>query len=123
MADNVFFSLWVVNNLGFNGQILNTFPSSLDGLIFNNSFFNFFRNILNLSFDSIVVGDGSFDGDSLGVDDFLVFDDFSLERNSLDSFNSIIFDVFSLERNVLDPALHWDFLSDNFLVSSNNSHR
>ena len=123
MADNVFFSLWVVHNLGFNGQILNTLPSSLDGLIFNNSFFNFFRNILNLSFDSIVVGDSSFDGDSLGVDDFLVFDDFSFERNSLDSFNSIIFDVFSLERNVLDPALHWDFLSDNFLVSSNNSHR
>lgn len=107
-----------MNDLGFDGQILNTFPGSFDGLILDDGLFDFLGNVFDLGFDSVVVGDGPFDGDSLGVDDLFVFNNFSLEGDSLDSLNSIVFDVFLLEWDVLDSAFNWNLFGNHFLMAT-----
>lgn len=117
MTCNIFFSFWVVNNLGLNWEILNSFPSSFNGFIFNNSLFNFFRNILNLSLNSIIISDSSFDWNSVSMNNFFIFYDFLFIRNSLYSFYSVILDVFLLERNILDSAFNWNFFSNSSSMS------
>jgi hypothetical protein len=70
-----------------------------------------------LSLNGIVVGDGSFIGDTLITNDFLIFDDFSLNWNLVNLFDLLILNVFLLEGNIFDSALNWDLLS-NGLVNS-----
>lgn len=115
LSSNIFFSFWVVNNLSLNWEILNSFPCFFDGLIFNNSFFNFFWDIFNLSFNSIIICDGSFNWNSLIMNNFIIFYNLSLIRNSFNSFYLIIFNIFFFERNIFNSAFNWNLLCYNFL--------
>ena len=109
-------SLGVVDDLGFNGEILDSFPGSLNGLVLDDGLFDFLGDVLDLGFDGVVVGDGPFDRHSLGSLDFLVLHDFPLVGHLLDVLNLVVLDVLLFERNVLDPALDGDLLSHHFLV-------
>lgn len=115
LTGNIVVSFWVVDNLGFNWEILDSFPSSFNRFVFNNGLFDFLRNVFNLSFNGVIVGDGSFDGNSFGSGDFFIINNFSFEWDSFNSFDLIVFNVFFLERNVFDSGLDWDFLSDDLL--------
>lgn len=97
---------------------MNSFPCSLDWFIFNNSFFNLFRNIFNLSFYSIIVSNSSFNRDFLCVDNLLIFYNLSFIWNSFNPFNSIILNIFFFERNILNSWFDWDLFSNNFMCSS-----
>lgn len=112
---NVVVSLWIVDNLGLNWEILDSFPNSFNWLVLNDGFFDFLWNVFNLSFNGIVVGDGSFNGDSFSVGNLLIFNNFSFIGNSFNSFDLVVFNVFLFEWNVFDSALDWDLFSNNFL--------
>lgn len=115
LSGDVVVSFGVVDNLGFDGQVLDSLEDSFNGFVLDDGLFNFLGDVFDLSFDSVVVGDGSFDWDSLGSGNFLIFDDFSLVRNSLDSLDLVVFDVLLLEGDVFDSGFDWDLFSDNFL--------
>ena len=112
LSSNIFFSFGVVNNLGFNWEILDSFPGLLNWLVFDDGLFDFLGDVFNLSFNSVVVGDGSLNWDSFVVNNFLILNDFPFKGNSLDPFNLVVLDVFLLERNVFDSTLNWDFFSN-----------
>lgn len=112
MTSYIFFSLWIVDDLGFNWEILNSFPGSFNWLIFNNSLFDFLGDVFNLSFNGIIVSNGSLDWDSVGMDNFFILYDFFFIGNSFNSLDSIVLNVFLFEWNVLDSAFDWDFLSN-----------
>lgn len=115
LAWDVVVSFWVVDNLGFNWQILNSFPDSFDWFIFNDSLFDFFWNIFDLSFNGIIIGNGSFDWDSFSSGDFFIFNDFSFIWNSFNSFDLIVFNIFLFEWNVLNSWFDWDLFGNDFL--------
>ena len=115
LAGNIIVPFWVVDDLGLNWQVLNSFPDSFDWLVFNDGFFDFFWNVLDLSFDGIIVSNGSFDGDSFGSGDFFVFNDFSFVWDSFNPFDLIVLNVLLLEWNVFDSGFDWDLLSDDLL--------
>ena len=115
LSSNILFSFWVVNDLSLNGEILNSFPDFFNWFVFNNSFFNFFGNIFNLSFYSIVISDSSFNGDSFIVNNFIIFNNFPFKGNSFNPFNFVIFNVFLFERNVLNSAFNGNFFRNYFL--------
>lgn len=102
LAGNVVVPFWVVDDLGLDWQVLNSFPNSLNWLVFNDGLLDFLWNVLDLSLDGIVVSDGSFDGDSLGSGDFLILDDFSFVWDSLNSLDLIVLNVLLLEWNIFD---------------------
>lgn len=115
LTSDVVVPFWVVDDLGFNWQVLNSFPDSFDWFVFNDGFFDFLGNVFNLSFNGIVIGDGSFDGDSFGSGDFLILYDFSFVWDSFDSFDLIVLNVLLFERNVLDSGFDWNLFGDNLL--------
>jgi hypothetical protein len=115
LPSDVVVSFRVVDDLSFNWQVLNSFPDSFNWFVFNDSFFNFLGNVFDLGFNSVVVSDGSFDGDSFSSGNFFVFDDFSFVWNSFNSFDLIVFNVFLFEWNVFDSRFDWDFFSDDLL--------
>ena len=94
---------------------MNSFPDSFDWFIFYDCLFNFLWNVLNLSFNGIIISDGSFDWNSFSSGNFFIFNDFSFIRNSFDSFDLIIFDVFLFEWNVLNSGFNWDLFGNDFL--------
>ena len=100
LSSNIFFSFWVVNDLSLNWEILNSFPCFFNWFIFNNSFFNFFRDIFNLSFNSIIICNSSFNWNSLIMNNFVIFNNLSFIRNSFNSFYLIIFNIFLFEKNL-----------------------
>lgn len=102
LSGDVVVPFWVVDDLGFNWQILDSFPDSFDWFVLNDGFFDFLWNVFDLSFNGIIVGDGSFDWDSFSSGDFLILDDFSFVWDSFDSFDLVVFDVFLFEWNVFD---------------------
>ena len=120
LASNIFFSLWIVNNLSFDWKILNSLPSSFYWLIFNNGFLDLLWNVLDLSLNSIIISDGSLDWNSFVVDYLLILDNFSFKRNSFNSLDSVILNIFFLERNILYSAFNWYFFSNNSLSWSNS---
>lgn len=111
-AGNIFFSLWVVNNLSLNWEILNSFPSSFNWFIFYNSLLNFLRNIFDLSLNSIIISNSSFNWNLNNSSNLLILSNLSFEWNSFYSFDLIIFDMFSFKRNIFDSAFDWNFFSD-----------
>jgi len=115
LSGNVVVSFWVVDDLGLNWEILDSFPDSFDWFVFDDCLFDFFWNVFDLSFNGIVIGDGSFDWDSFSSGDFFVFNDFSFVGNSLDSFDLIVFDVFLFEWNVFNSGFDWDLFGNDFL--------
>ena len=115
LSNNVFFSFGVVDDLSLNRQILNSFPDSFHWFIFHNGLFYFFGNVFHLSFDSVVIGDGSFHWDSLAMDYFFIFDDLAFVGYSVDTFYLVVLDVFFLEWDVFDPTFNWDFFCNHFL--------
>lgn len=118
LSGNIFFPFWIVNNLSFNRKILNSFPGSLDGLVFDDSLFNFLGNVFNLGFNSIVVSNRSFNWNPLVVHHLFIFHYFSFIRNPFYPFNFVVFNIFLLKWNVLYSALHWDLFSYCLLVHS-----
>ena len=115
LARDVVVSLGVVDDLGLDGQVLNSFPDSLDWLVLDNGLLDFLWNVLDLGLDGVVVSDGSLNWNSFGSGDFLVLDDFSLVWNSLDSFDLVVLNVLLLEWNVFDSGFDWDLLGDDLL--------
>lgn len=115
LAWDVVVSLWVVDNLGFNWQILDSFENSFDWFVFNDGLFDFLWNIFNLSFNGIIIGDGSFDWNSFSSGDFFIFNDFSFIWNSFNSFDLIVFNIFLFEWNVFDSWFDWDLFGNDFL--------
>ena len=115
LSDNVVVPFWVVDDLGFDWEILDSFPDSFDWFVFDDCLFDFFWNVFDLGFNGIVIGDGSFDWDSFSSGHFFVFDDFSFVGNSFDSFDLIVFDVFLFEWNVFDSGFDWYLFGNNFL--------
>lgn len=115
LACDIVVSFRVMNDLSFDWQVLNSFPNSFNWLIFNDRLFDFFRNVLYLSLNSIVISDGSFNGNSLSSGHFLILDNLPFVRNPFDSFDLIVFDIFLFKGNVFDSGFNWNFFSDNFL--------
>ena len=109
LSSNIFFCFRVVDYLGLDWEILNSFPGSFNRFIFYDGLLDFFGDVLNLGFHCIVVGDGSLHWNSLVVDHFLILDNFSLVRDSFNSFHLVIFNVFFLEGDVFNSAFNWDF--------------
>lgn len=118
LSRDVVITLGVVNNLSFNGNILNSFVDSLNGLLNHHGFFDFSSDVLDLSFNGIVVSDGSLIGDSFVSDDLLVLNDLSLDWDLVNLFDLFILNVFLLEGNILDSALNWDLLSNGLVDST-----
>jgi hypothetical protein len=114
-ARDVIISFWIVNNLSFNWKILNSFPNSFNWFVLNDSLFDFFRNILDLSLNCIIVSDGSLDWNSFSSGDFFVFNNLSFIWNSFDSFDLIVLNIFLFEWNILNSWFNRDFFSNNFL--------
>jgi len=115
---DVVISLGIVNNLSFNGDVLNSFVDSLNWFLNHDSLFDLSSDVFNLSLNCIVVSDGSLYGHSFISNNFFVFDDLSLNRDLIDLLNLLVFNVFLLERNVLDSALNWDISGNCFLGNS-----
>lgn len=115
LAGDVVVTLWVVDDLGLDGEILHSLPHPLNWLVLHNGLLNLLGNILNLSFNGIVVSNSPFNGDSLSPCNLFILNNLSFIWNSLNPFNLIIFDVFFLEGDVLDTGLNGDFLSNDFL--------
>ena len=111
---NVVFSLGVVDDLSLDGDVLNSFVCPLDGLFDHDGFLDFSLDVLDLSLNSVVVGDSSFVRNSLVSDYFFVFNFFVFDGDLVDLFDLFVFNVFLFEGNVLDSALDRD-------VSSNGS--
>jgi hypothetical protein len=110
LSGYIFFSLGVVDDLSFNGEVLYSFPCSLDWFVLDDRLFDLFRDVFDLGFDGVVVGDGFLDGDSLSVDYLFVLDNL-LFVGDLDYFlHSVILDVLLFEGDVLDAALNGDLL-------------
>ena len=78
-------------------------------------FFDFFWNVFDLSFNGIIVGDGSLNWNSFSVGHFFVFNNLSFVWNSFNSFNLIVLNVFFLEWNVFNSAFDWNLFSNDFL--------
>lgn len=115
LSSNVVVSFWVVNNLSFDWKILNSFPDPFNRFIFNNCFFDFLWNVFNLSFNGIIISDGSLNRNSFSSGDFFIFNNFSFIWNSFDSFNLIVFNVFLFKWNIFYSRFNWNLLSNNFL--------
>lgn len=113
---DVVVSLGVVDDLSLNWQVLNSFPCSFDGFVFNNSLLNFLRNVLNLSFNCVVVSNSSFNWNSFSVDNFFIFNNFLLVWDSFNSFDSVVLDIFLFEGNILNSAFNWDLFSNSLMM-------
>lgn len=118
LSRDVVFSFRVVNDLSFNGDVLNSLVDPLNGFLNHDGFLNFSSDVLHLGLDGVVVSHSSLNGDPLISDDFFVFDNFSLIGNLIDLLNLFVFDVFLLEGDVFDSALHGDFRGDSSLGSA-----
>ncbi len=122
LGGDVVVSLGVMNDLGLNWDILDSLIDALHWLLNHNGLLNFSSDVLNLSLNGIVVGDGSLNGHSHAADDFFVFNDFSLNGNLVDLLNLLVFNVFLLEGDVLNSALYWDLSSNCFVGSSGGAN-
>ena len=118
---DVVISLGVVDDLSFNGNVLNSFIYFLDWLINHDGLFDFSSDVFDLGLNGIVVSDGSFDGNTFVSNDLFVFGHFNFKRNLVDLFDLLVFNVFLFEGNVFNSALDGDFLSDNLVGSACNS--
>lgn len=118
LGRDVVFPFRVVNDLGFNGDVLNSFVDSLNGLLNHYGFLNFPSDVFDLGLDGVVVSDCSLNRDPLVPDNFFVFDDFGLIRDLVDLLDLLVFNVFLLEGDVFDPAFDGDFGSDGSLGSA-----
>ena len=105
-----------MDNLSFDGQVLNAFPGSFNGLVFDDGFFDFLGNVFDLGFDSVVVSDGDFSRNLFDSDFFSVFSDSSSLWNSFDFGLILVFNDFLFERNVFNSA----FTFNNFFTSVDN---
>ena len=117
LGRDVVITFWVVNNLSFNGDILNSFVDTLNWLLNHHGLLDFSTDVFDLSLNGIVISDSSLIGNSLVADNLLVLDDLSLNWDLIDLLDLLILDVFLLERNILDSTLNWNLLS-NGLVNS-----
>jgi hypothetical protein len=115
---NVVFSFGVVDDLGLNGDVLDSLVGPLDGLLDHNGLLDFSSDVLNLSLNSVVVGDGSLVGNSLVPDDLFVFDFLVFDGHLVDLLDLLVFNVFLLEGDVFDSAFDGDIGSSDSLTFS-----
>ena len=119
-SGDVVVSLWVVDDLSFNWDVLNSFIDLFDWLFDHDGFFDLSSDIFNLGFNGIIVSNSSFNWDSFFVDDFFVFDDFYFEWDAVDLFDLIVLNIFFLKWDIFNSRFNWDFLSNGFLDGSIN---
>lgn len=106
-----------MDDLGLDGQVLNSLPNSLNGFVLDDGLLNLLGDVLNLCLHCIVICDSPLDGDSFGVDNFFILNNFLFIGNLFDSFDSVILDILLLEGDVLDPAFDGYLLCDYSLAS------
>jgi hypothetical protein len=109
-----------VDNLCFNGDILNSFVNLLNWLFNHNGLFDFSSNVLNLSFYGIIISNGPFNGNSFVSNDFFIFNDFSLNWDLVNFLDLFILNIFLFEWNIFDSALNGDLFSNCFVNSASN---
>ena len=105
--------LGVVNNLGFNGDVLDPLVGLLNGLLNHDSLLNFPLDVFHLSLNSIVICDGPFIGHSLISDNLLVFDFLIFNRDLINLLHLFVFNIFLLEGDVFNSALNGDISSNS----------
>ena len=104
--------LGVVDDLGLDGDVLDSLVGLLDGFLDHDGLLDFPLDVLHLGFNGVVVGDGPLIGDSLVSDDLFVFDFLVFDGHLVDLLNLFVFGVFLLEGDVFDSALDGDVVSN-----------
>lgn len=118
---NVVISLRIMNNLGLNRNILNSFIYFLNRFINHDSLLNFSFNVLYLSFNCIIVSYSSLNRDTFVSDNFFILCHLNFNWHLINLFNLFIFNIFLFERDVLNSALYWNFFSNSFVSCTRNS--
>lgn len=111
LGRSVVFSLWVMNDLSLDGDVLNSFVYFFDGFLHHDCFFDFSADIFDLGLDCIVVGDCSLHRDPLIPDDFFILNDFCFVGNLINLLHLFILNVFLFEGHVLNSAFHGNIRS------------
>jgi len=113
-SGDVIVSLRIVNNLGLNGDVLNSLINLLYRFINHNSFLNFSSNVLHLSFYCIIISDSSFNGNAFISNNFLILNHLSFNGHLIDFLDLLVLHILLLKGDVFNSALNGDLLSHSF---------
>ena len=113
--------LGVVDDLGLNGDVLDSLVGLLDGFLDHDGLLDFPLDVLHLGFNGVVVGDGPLIGDSLVSDNLFVFNFLIFNGHLENLLNLLVFNVFLLEGDIFNSALDGDISSNGSGSFSHNS--